>query len=141
MTAKFFRSLDAHDASLACALVAAYYLKCFSICGIRPSLTSCIACGEKLDEATYGMESFSYIEGGYACSSCSRSIDSVKVPAAVLLWANALLYSSFDDICAMEAPSEIAFDILQLCQQWCRTHIGSAMKSLRMFMSLYAVAS
>lgn len=138
MTGKFFRTLDAGDAACACTLVAAYCLKCFSICGIRPSLISCVSCGSRLDEADSGMKAFSCSDGGYVCPDCTRAFESIKIVPGVLLWANALLYSAFDDICKMELPSGMAFDILQLCQQWCIAHIGTPNKSLRMFASLYS---
>lgn len=147
MTEKFLQILDGLETSRICVLVGAYFLKCFSICGIRPSLVECVACGNRLDEGTAcaggissagDTQAFSYEDGGYLCAGCARAFETVRIPSAALLWSNALLHSAFDAVSMMDMPPAVAFEILQLCQQWCRVHGGFMVKSLRMFMSLYS---
>lgn len=138
MTEKILRTLDESDAEHVLALVAAYYLKCFSICGIRPSFDVCVSCGSQLSAHADGMERFSYEDGGYVCEECASVFETIRVPAAVLAWSNVLLYATFEAVRGTDVPSNVAFEILQMCQQWCYTHVGSQVKSLKMFMSLFA---
>ena len=47
-----------------------------------------------------------------------------------LSWCNALLMSTFADILDMDVPTNIAFDVLQVCHGWLRQTMGLNLKSL-----------
>lgn len=139
MIEKCLQSLEVAHPDQISSLVAAYYLKCFSICGIRPNLATCLMCGSNMDSNAKGLVSFSYEDGGYLCNNCASAYATIKLSAQTLSWANVLLYSTFDKIINTEVPSPVIFEILQICQQWCCVHVGSQVKSLKMFVEFYAV--
>lgn len=79
--------------------------------------------------AAPGLVAFSVSEGGALCDACATT-DSIRVSAATLAWARALLSSRFSDIVAMEINQAAIFDVLRLCQTWGQVHLSAHLRSL-----------
>ena len=79
--------------------------------------------------AAPGRVAFSVSEGGALCDACATT-DSIRVSAATLAWARALLSSRFSDIVAMEINQAAIFDVLRLCQTWGQVHLSAHLRSL-----------
>lgn len=76
-----------------------------------------------------GFVAFSVSEGGALCDACATP-DSIRVSAATLAWARALLSSKFSDIAVMEIDQAAIFDVLRLCQTWGQVHLSAHLRSL-----------
>ncbi len=72
---------------------------------------------------------FSVAEGGALCEACTTP-DAIRVRAATLAWARALLSSKFCDIEGMEVDQAAIFDVLRLCQAWGQVHLAAHLRSL-----------
>lgn len=126
-------ALDAlEDAPIAQAprLAAAALLKTMAFCGFRPSLSRCICCGGEVRLSDGDRASFSVHEGGVVCPACRHGVESIAVPARTILWARALMGSTFEEIRAFDDDQDAAFSVLRLAQQWTREHAGCNLKSL-----------
>lgn len=152
LSSSAFLHAQACDAQGALAVCSAYMLKAFSFAGFRPSLRTCASCGTPVlldgtasDRASFSSRAlssgripssdrapiaFSAAEGGVVCPACLLFADTVRVPAEVLAWADALLMSTFDDIAERPPAVRISFEVLHLCQSWVREHVGTRLKSL-----------
>ncbi len=119
-------------------LVAAFILKTMALSGVRPNLGTCIICDDAVIEETVSDKDvrFSYEDGGCVCATCASSVEFVWIPETVVRTAHALLYSTYADIANMTVSSEVSFELLQLCQQWCIAHVGSRLKSLNYVMDM-----
>lgn len=123
--------IDAAQAETAPGFTAAFLLKMFAMLGFRPSFVQCVSCGEPFDSAQAGGQvSFSYRDGGYVCRNCASALESVKVDASVISWAQALLMSTFADIADMHVGLDVSFPVLMLCHAWLRENMGLNLKSL-----------
>ncbi len=148
------------DAAHAPAICAAHLLKTFAFAGVRPVLGHCALCGQELAEVVGGggaaggeagvgagtagaaaapnraplppaarTVAFSVAEGGALCEACTTP-DAIRVRAATLAWARALLSSKFCDIEGMEVDQAAIFDVLRLCQAWGQVHLAAHLRSL-----------
>ena len=79
--------------------------------------------------AAPGLVAFSVSEGGALCDACATT-DSIRVSAATLAWARALLSSKFSDIAVTEIDQAAIFDVLRLCQTWGQVHLSAHLRSL-----------
>ncbi len=79
--------------------------------------------------AAPGLVAFSVSEGGALCDACATP-DSIRVNAATLAWARALLSSKFSDIAATKIDQAAVFDVLRLCQTWGQVHLSAHLRSL-----------
>lgn len=153
MTHAALGALAAADVAHAPAICAAHLLKTFAFAGVRPTLAECSLCGESLAAGkggastggpaaggsaggpaagrpgAPGLVAFSVSEGGALCDACATP-DSIRVSAATLAWARALLSSKFSDIAAMEVDQAAVFDVLRLCQTWGQVHLSAHSRSL-----------
>ena len=130
MTRTALQSLGRVDAACVPKVCAAQLLKTLGFSGFRPSFSVCASCGRPVDLHGGDGVSFSSREGGVVCGQCRAQCESVLLPAPVLALADALLGSTFAQIEASEADTAGALDVLQLCQQLIREHVGARMKSL-----------
>lgn len=132
------RVLSESAESLAPAICAAQILKMLAFDGLRPSLNSCVLCGEEgeVNELTYieGLPSrfVSYSEGGVVCPSCSSRVDAIPVSDAAVQWADFLLRSPYAEIKEFPIELDASFAVLRLCQGFIHAHVGSRLKSLDM---------
>lgn len=113
-------------------VTAAHLLKTLAFAGLRPSFTSCVSCGCDIDLAADVPEvRVSLAEGGAVCESCARVAQTVIMPAQTIAWAHAALASTFTQLEQFPPDVQLGIDLLHLCQQLIRDHVGSNMKSLR----------
>lgn len=118
-------------------VVAAHLLKTLAFAGLRPSLSACALCGTPLDvRAQRGSTvRFSFVDGGMVCSACARHAQTLLIDADVLVWAQALLASTFDEILTYRAPASVGASLLKFCQQWTRVHVGASLKSIEFLLT------
>lgn len=137
MTLAAFAALCECPQGIEGAITAAHLLKTFAFSGLTPSLSGCVSCGSLVDKSGFGIR-FSYEEGGVVCSACKSHVASVELPAATVLWVDALLHARFSQIHELAATDDAIFAALQFCQQWTRAHVGSPVKSLDFMLTLSA---
>lgn len=134
LTSSALDRMEESDPSAALALCAAHMLKAFAFSGFRPSFDRCVVCGSRIDlSGTSGAPafvSFSPAEGGAACPGCLLFADSRRVSTEVLGYADWLLHATFFDISSRSESRRLTFEVLRLCQDWVREHVGSRLKSL-----------
>ncbi|MEG0505405.1 MAG: DNA repair protein RecO, partial [Raoultibacter sp.] len=131
MTEAALVHLDAVDSSKAPAITAAHLLKTMALAGFRPSLGTCVCCGNAVDVTQSETVFFSYPEGGVVCSTCITGVETMRINANVCAWAEVLLTATFDGIAAFEIDASTAFSVLQFCQSLIREHVGTNLKSLQ----------
>lgn len=112
-------------------IAAAFVIKGFAFCGLRPELRHCVCCGREVEGAREGRQVvwFSFIEGGVVCPDCRSQAECVAFDAVTVDWLVFFLLNTFSTISPADSHGA-AFGCLQMCQQWCRTHLGSSLKSL-----------
>ena len=126
-----FSSLERCETTQAPAICAATLLKIFAIIGLRPSLDTCVNCGSSIALDDRRKEyPFTFLDGGVLCDSCRRNSDAVSMGSDTLLWMNAFLYSTYEDILTFDTNASPASAILSFAVQWCRVHVGSTLKSV-----------
>lgn len=126
-------SLDALEevpVEVAPRITAAALLKIHAFCGFRPSFTRCVGCGSPVELQEGAAALLSVQEGGVVCPLCRAGIETISIDAVTILWAQALLGSTFERIAAFELDQRSAFAVLSLIQQWTRQHVGCSLKSL-----------
>ena len=132
MSQAALRALESADIAHSPAICAGHLFKAFAFTGFTPAFSRCCLCAESVPGV--GEAHFSLENGGVQCSSCATS-DALRLPAAHLAWADALLHSTFSDIAAMPCDQEGVFGSLHIAQSWARYHIGSRVKSLEFLFS------
>ncbi|MCL2826395.1 MAG: DNA repair protein RecO [Eggerthellaceae bacterium] len=130
MTVAAFSCLDSAALETVPALTAAHLLKALAFVGLRPMLTACAVCGSPIAREDAGFLRLSYSEGGVLCDVCASQTGSIAVPSQVCGWAEALLSSTFAQVCGYGLDVEGAFALLGLCKGYIHEHVGSSMKSL-----------
>ena len=139
LTTKALHFLTVIEDDQLLTFTAAHLLKTVSFLGFKPELERCIGCGspDVLKEADErGLSTaFSYLDGGVVCSSCLHNFETVMVDPCVLHWAQALLYSTFEEIQQFDLPSDLQIALLRFLQTWIKQHIGSNLKSLTFLFS------
>lgn len=127
-----FDALDAFTVQALPRVCAASLIKTLAFCGLRPSLDRCVSCGGpvNLEQPDSQDVCFSFAEGGAVCPRCREKVETVRVSAATLTYANALLMSTFSQISQMPLDQSRAFAVLQLEHQLVREHVGSSLRSL-----------
>ncbi len=115
----------------ATAMLAAYLLKAFAFTGFRPTFAQCAVCGSEVDLRAESDALFSVIDGGVVCRECRLEASSVHaVPAPMIVWADYLLHSPFDAICADYPELAVSHGVLRICRDWMNVHAGIRLKSL-----------
>lgn len=119
------------DAARAPLFTAGFILKALAFSGFRPCLGQCAVCGEEVGlDAPGAAVAWSTSEGGTVCATCAPHCESRRVHAGVIAWARALLFARFDEFAAFGCDERTQFELLQLCHEWVRYHVGSGLKSL-----------
>lgn len=134
MSVALFAAVSASTPSSALSLSCAACIKAFAFSGIGPYFTQCVACGNALTNA-HASVPFSVEEGGYICSACASFSETVQVEPGDLMTMQALLKSTFADICKSNYEVARVLSCFQLVQMWCRYHLGFSLKSLNFLMS------
>lgn len=123
-----FVALDDADPAHLALIVAAYVFKASSMIGMRPSFGRCVLCDAPVVPDSKAR--ISYIDGGNVCESCMQQADSMPVDANLLLWADALLGSTFEEIAAMESDEALSLELLQMAGQWALVQADVRLKSM-----------
>lgn len=121
---------EASCADPAC-LTAASLLKTLAVIGFRPRFDACVSCGVPIDVAALPARvSFSLMDGGLVCGECRGSSQTVSLTRGVVLWGQALLYSTFSQITQFDMDVADCLAELRFLQMWIRQHLGIRLKSL-----------
>ena len=109
----------------------AHLLKTLAVLGFRPRFDVCVGCGNLLvlDQLPHNV-SFSLVDGGLVCDSCRRSTETVILSRDTVLWAQALLFSTFAEISRFDMGPASCLAELRFLQMWIRQHLGIKLKSL-----------
>lgn len=112
-------------------LTAASLLKTLAVIGFRPRFDACVSCGLPIDVASLPSRVlFSLIDGGLVCDGCGGSSETVRLSRGVVLWGQALLYSTFAKITQFDMAAADCLAELRFLQMWIRQHLGVRLKSL-----------
>ena len=111
-----FAALDAADAGRLPAIVAAYVFKASAMIGMRPRFARCVLCGEAC--TPQGRSRVALADGGFVCEGCAGAVESTLADANLLLWADALLMATFDDLLDERHGEAPGADLLHLAAQW-----------------------
>lgn len=137
MTCKALATLKGAEAPFASLVCAAHLLKALAILGFRPRFEACVGCGTPLPPADAPARvPFSLIDGGVVCASCRTHVETVVLDRAVVQWAQALLFATFDQIAEFDLDASCALSLLRFLQLWVRQHVGANLKSLSFLISL-----
>ena len=116
---------------------AGYLLKVLAVLGFRPRFDTCVECGNAISpEMLYSRVPFSLVDGGIVCSSCRSACEIVYLARDTVLWAQALLFSTFEEISHFEVNADERLRVLRFLQLWIRQHLGISLKSLDYLISL-----
>lgn len=106
-------------------------LKILAVLGFRPRFDACACCGAPLEcTALPARVSFSLEEGGLVCSACRSRCEAVALSRDTVLWARALLFSTFAEIACFDMDRSQCMAELRFLQMWVRQHLGMRLKSL-----------
>lgn len=105
-------------------------LKSLAFLGFKPTFAECIDCASPIDLTGRTRIPFSYFDGGALCSSCASEHESTPLDAAMLRWAQALLYSTLDQIATYRIDTGTLQDLLVFTNEWIRVHLGLNMRSI-----------
>lgn len=125
-----FDALEETSVEEAPCICAAALLKIFALCGFRPGLRMCVNCTKTRPQAFEGQAFFSISEGGWVCEDCKSQLNCIPLLAEELLWADALLFSSYAAIHERPCDARTAFSLLHLLQQWSLSYAQARLKSL-----------
>lgn len=123
-------ALDTCDTAHQPLVCAAALIKLFAFLGLCPRFDTCVNCGNEISLGTGGDVRFSFLDGGAVCDVCASELQTVRVPARDMAWAQALLRSTFADIVQMDAGLSTAFSLLQFCNRWLRENMSLHLKSM-----------
>lgn len=131
MSCAFLSMLKTSAPGMQAQLCAAALCKALAYLGFRPAFTQCAVCGST-NFVTGGGSSwaFSLSEGGVVCHDCARYVESMRFPAATLLFGRALTYSTFSEICELGEQRSATLSLFRLLQLWIRHHLGFDLRSV-----------
>lgn len=134
-------SLERAEARLVPFLTAAHLVKALSLVGLRPSLRSCVCCGNEVDigrggECANASVMLSVADGGLVCGSCASGGRGVPFRTTTVLWLNAAITSTFAALADMTPDEGSCRDMLLFCKQWAGEHASCRLKSLEFLLSL-----
>ncbi len=139
MTLNFFDEVEkVHDSFYLKALCTAHLIKVCSFIGFRPSLATCVSCGEDMSGSLENMNlqlNFSFEDGGVVCPGCSRKVETEKLSAATIKLIHDLIHTKFEDIKLMTVSEETVDETLHFCKKWILFHIGTRMKTLSFYIN------
>lgn len=117
---------DSHDL----AICAAALIKALAFAGVRPELDDCCCCGRDAGVRKGQSMAVSFTEGGVLCDDCDGIEGSVCYDAQVILWAKALLMSSFAQIMSFNCSQDDMRAVLGFLHIWMQVHIGNKMATM-----------
>lgn len=119
------------------AMAAAHMLKTLSLCGFRPNLRVCTACGRELTDSFQSTAPMriSFRDGGVFCDACQAQASCTPVSGVTVGWGEAVLFATFAQIMDMDVPEGIAFELVQLARSLASEHLGSRLKSVDYLLS------
>lgn len=110
---------------------AGYLLKTLAVLGFRPRFDTCVECGNAISPETLPSQvPFSLIDGGMVCPSCGYASETISLSRDTVLWAQALLFSTFEEISHFEVNADERLRVMRFLQLWIRQHLGISLKSL-----------
>lgn len=107
---------------------AAYELKVFHLCGVRPRLDVCVMGGESYDGGAWF---FSAVEGGVVCPACSADLETVEVDAVLIRLLRFLMDAPMATVLNTRISRSLLEKTLWLNRQYIRAHLTE-----RLFKSL-----
>lgn len=122
-----FAALDAAQPDRLPTIVAAYVFKASAVIGMRPSFGRCVLCGDAC--APCGRARLSLADGGHVCEGCAGLVDAMPLDAQLLLWADALLLATFEELSDARYDGAPATDLLHLAAQWALVQADVRLKS------------
>lgn len=118
-------------AERAAVVCAAELLKTSAVLGFCPRFDVCVGCGASLDLSHVpGTVPFSFVDGGLVCDSCLGFHETVGLSTSVAAWAQALMFSTFEQVMRFDIPRDVIVGILRFLQMWSRQHLGVKLVSL-----------
>ncbi|MDO4291144.1 MAG: DNA repair protein RecO [Eggerthellaceae bacterium] len=136
MTHVALDALERAEAEQVPLITAAHLLKALSFAGLRPHLSSCVACGADVDAQRGAPLRLAVAEGGVVCEACARHAQTVPLSAVAAAWAQAALGSTFSQLLQTDAPLQAGVDLLHLAQTWCVAHVGARCKSIEFLLTV-----
>lgn len=131
MTSVAFAAVsEAPEATLP-LIASAYAFKLTALLGMRPSFAACAICGAPLAK-TQRTARFSYVDGGAICNECAAVADTTSVSADALRTSQALLRSTFADICSL-SPGDDVWDVVDIAELWLASQTSARLKSFGSF--------
>ncbi len=128
--------LNGQGSAPAVALTAAELLKTLAVLGFRPRFDLCVGCGKPMPAQKLPANvAFSLVEGGLVCQNCASASETIWVTGAMAAWAQAFLFSTFEEICSFDIGENECFEVLRFLQMWMRQHLGTRLKSLEFLIS------
>lgn len=109
-----------------CALlVAAHIFKTMAMQGFAPATRHCALCGDELGNP----QCFDVSLGGVICGNCEQRLRfRPHGQNQIARWVDALLYSTFEQLAALEtAPQK---ELLNLAQRWVSEHLSLNIRSI-----------
>mgnify|MGYP004473963465 CR=1 FL=1 len=135
MTHVAFGALEGADAARVPLIAAAHLLKALSFAGLRPHLSSCVACGADVRAQRGTPLRLAVAEGGVVCEACAHHAQTVLLPEATAAWAQTALGSTFSQLLEADAPLQVGIDLLHFAQTWCVAHVGARLKSVEFLLT------
>ena len=130
MSEAAFISISNANPHQALMLLCSALLKSLAYGGFRPSFSTCVVCGNRIELAKSDSQvPFSYSEGGVICPSCQRPPDSMQSDATLVQWAEALMLSRFIDVQSFDVDTRSLLLIVQFARQWTRIHVAKDLKA------------
>jgi DNA repair protein RecO (recombination protein O) len=115
---------EASDPSHLLLVVAAYAFKLLAHSGWRPELDACVGCGDQ------HISWFSSSLGGVVCQSCVRDVAGAQpLIEGEAAWLRVLLYSTFDQLLAVQVTERVAKRLVFLAHDWAVTQLDSRLRA------------
>ena len=126
-------------------IAAAAALKIVAQLGFRPSLDSCVSCGNNVDlntthDAQHVALAFSCEQGGIICEDCLPELEDLSrtaIDSQVIAWAQTLLTGRFVDLVPYADSEHEALGraLLEFTREWIRFYLVKRLKSLDFLLS------
>lgn len=138
MTLSFLKEVEKMNSSYYLkALCTAHLIKTCSIIGFRPSLATCVICGDEMEDSLKNYHiplNFSIEDGGIVCLRCSKKTETYKINSTTIKLIHDFIHAKFEDIKMMTISQDSINDTLIFCKKWILYHVGTRMKSLDFYM-------
>ena len=137
----FLSELEKAELPQAYLLGISCMLKICAFCGVRPSFSVCVSCGNTLDiQTNTASVAFSFAEGGVVCSACRTDYEATFYDGNLILWLQTLLFMKFSEVDELTLGHSSLINLLSFCNQWVHFHLGVYLNSYAFVLSLLETA-